>query len=184
MNAEDFLQRVEKTGGDLADYLGEVAQEADQDQIRNRSVALTLLFGVAAYAMYRMAKNYFDHQRGLGEAELRQLMLDQVEVLVEAKWTRDKALAAVQAVSKDIASLPPDSPALKAALTLLRQETRLRSIDCSEEPVGEPCPKAPARTGRQSSDHTRSRRPGVWRENRSRGSPRMRRTNGTRASGD
>jgi hypothetical protein len=120
MNAEDFRQRVEKKGGDLADYLDEVAQEADQDQIHDRSAALTLLFGVAAYAMYRMAKNYFDHERGLGEAELRELMLDQVEALVKEKWPRDKALAAVQAVSKDVASLRPDSPALKAALALLK----------------------------------------------------------------
>lgn len=73
-----------------------------------------------AYALYRLAQNYFDHQRGLAEAELRKLMLDQVEFLVKEKWPREKALAAVQAVSKDIAGLRPDSPALKAALALLK----------------------------------------------------------------
>ena len=117
MDAEGFQQRVEKMGGNLADYLDEVAQDADQDQIPDRSVSL--LFGVAAYAMYRMAKNYFDHKRGLGEEELRQLMLDQVESLVKVKWPRDKALAAVLAVSREVASLRPDSPFLKAALALL-----------------------------------------------------------------
>jgi hypothetical protein len=70
--------------------------------------------------LYRLAKNHFDHQRGLSEAELRVLMLDQVESLIQQKWPRDKALAAVQAVNKDVASLRMDSPALKAALALLK----------------------------------------------------------------
>lgn len=120
MSPEQFEQRaaLDQT---LADYLDELAQEADPDQ-GHRSVALGLLFGMAAYALYRLAKNHFDYQRGLNEAELRQLMLDQVDALILKGWGRDKALVAVQAVSKDVANLRPDSPALQAALALLKAE--------------------------------------------------------------
>jgi hypothetical protein len=118
MDADQFRQHAELDQV-LADYLDEVAQEADADPAR-RSVALGMLFGVAAYALYRLAKNYFDHQRGLDEAELRQLMLEQVEALIQSGWTRAKALDAVQKVSKDVASLRADSPALKASLALLK----------------------------------------------------------------
>jgi hypothetical protein len=83
---------------------------------------ITALFGAAAYAVYRMAKNYFDHQRGLGEAELRELMLEQVEELVRQGWGREKALEAVLKISKDVASLRPENPIVKAALSLLNRD--------------------------------------------------------------
>src|SRR5208282_328532 len=98
MNAELFRQRAE-LNQELADYLDEVAQAADPEQSQ-RTMGLAALFAVAAYALYRLAKNHFDHQRGLSESELRQEMLDQVEALVKAGWTREKALAAVLRVNK------------------------------------------------------------------------------------
>jgi hypothetical protein len=118
MDAEQFRQRAE-LDQTLPDYLDDVAQKADPDQAAHRAAAMTLLFGVAAYALYRLAKNYFDHKRGLQEAELRKLMEEEVEVLAQKGWSRDKALEVVQKVSKEVASLRPDSPVLKAALALL-----------------------------------------------------------------
>jgi hypothetical protein len=118
MNPEQFRQRAQ-LDQTLADYLDEVAQEAEPDQAQ-RTVSLGVLFAVAAYALYRMATNYYDNQRGLDEAMLRQLMLDQVDALVGKGWGREKAVDAVQAVSRDIASLRSDSPALKAALLILK----------------------------------------------------------------
>ena len=118
MNAEQFRKGAE-VNETLRMYLDEVEQDADPDN-GERSFALSALFSVAAYALYRLAKNYFDLQRGLDEAELRQAMLQEVEHLVQNGWGRDKALAAVQKVSKDIATLRPDSPALNAALALLK----------------------------------------------------------------
>ena len=67
-----------------------------------------------------MTKNYLDYERGLNEAELRQLMLDQVYALVKKGWKPEKALEAVERISKDVAGLRPDSPALKAALALVK----------------------------------------------------------------
>jgi hypothetical protein len=118
MDAEQFRKRAE-VDQTLADYLDEVAQAADPGPA-HRSLVLGALFVVTAYALYRMAKNHFDLQRGLDEAELRQLMLDQVEALVQKGWDRSQALEAIGKVSKDVASLRADSPALKAALALLK----------------------------------------------------------------
>lgn len=117
MDAEAFRKQAE-LNQELADYIDEVAQETDPEQA-NRTILFDAIFAVAAYALYRMAKNYFDHKRGLIEAELTQKMLDQVDSLVQKGWSKDKALAAVQSVSKNIATLRSDSPALKAALDLL-----------------------------------------------------------------
>lgn len=117
MSFQQFRGRAE-LNETVADYLDEVAQQASPDQA-HRSVGLDMLFGLAAYALYRQAKNYLDHRRGLIEAELNEKMLDQVETLVSGGWDREKALAAVLAVNKEVATLRPDSPALKEALALL-----------------------------------------------------------------
>lgn len=102
----------------VANFLDEVVDVVDP--VSDRDPTAGLLFTVCTYALYRLAKNYFDHQRGLDEAELRQEMLEEVETLVRSGWTRDKAAAAVKMASREIATLRPDSPALKAALALLK----------------------------------------------------------------
>jgi hypothetical protein len=117
MNAEQFCQHA-AVNQTLADYLDKVAKEA-RPKRANRSFALEALFGVAAYALYRLAKNYLDHQRGLNEAELREQMLGQVRTLEANGWDKDKALATVMKVAKEVATLRPDSPALKDTLEVL-----------------------------------------------------------------
>jgi hypothetical protein len=115
---EQFCQHA-KLDQNVADYLDDIAQTADPNHA-HRTVGLDVLFVMAAYALYRLAKNYFDHQRGLAEAELRRQLLDQVEALVKGGWSRDEALAAALAVSKEVATLRPDSPAVKGAIALLK----------------------------------------------------------------
>ena len=117
MDAEAFRKQAE-LNQELADYIDEVAQATDPEQA-NRTILFDALFAVASYALFRLAKNYFDHQRGLNEGTLRQMMLNQVDGLVQKGWSKEKALAAVQAVSKDVATLRSDSLVLKAALDLL-----------------------------------------------------------------
>jgi hypothetical protein len=125
MNAQEFRHQVEWKGGDLAEYIDQVAQAADPYQDSIHGAAPSQMFGVAAYGVFQVAKSYFENKRGLRETELHELMLDQVAALVCEKWPTDDALATVQAVSKNVSRLHPDSPALKAALTLLRcGETR------------------------------------------------------------
>jgi hypothetical protein len=117
MDADEFLKQAE-LNRELADYIDEVAQETDPEQA-NRAALFGAVFVVAAYALFRLAKNHFDHKRGLIEAELSQKMLDQVDGLVQKGWSKEKALAAVQSVSKNIASLRTESPVLKAAIDLV-----------------------------------------------------------------
>jgi hypothetical protein len=118
MNAEQFEQRalVDRT---LANYLDEVVEKAEPEEV-SREVGVSVLLAVAAYALYRIAKNHFDQKRGLAEAELRDRMLDQVERLVKKGWSRDQALATVEKISKEVASLRSESPAIKAALAVLK----------------------------------------------------------------
>jgi hypothetical protein len=118
MNPEEFRKQAE-LNQELADYMDEVAQATDPEQA-NRTILFDAIFAVTAYALFRMAKNYFDHKRGLDESDLRQKMLDQVDGLVQKGWGRDKALAAVQSISRDVATLRPDSPVLKATLDLMK----------------------------------------------------------------
>lgn len=121
MNPEDFCKQAELSQ-ELADYIDEVAHATDPEQA-NRTLLFDSIFAVTAYALFRLAKNHFDFKRGLDESVLRQEMLDQVEVLVQKGWSRDKALATVESVSKDVATLRADSPVLKASLDLLTKGT-------------------------------------------------------------
>ncbi|MBA4191780.1 MAG: hypothetical protein C0467_27690 [Planctomycetaceae bacterium] len=117
MSAEQFQNQV-ALNRTLADYLDEVSHDADP-HLEHRTGVEAALFLVAAYALYRVAKNHLDYKRGLEEAELRDKMLDQVAGLIEKGWGKDKALEAVLKVSKEIATLRTESPILKAALDLL-----------------------------------------------------------------
>ncbi|QJW94805.1 hypothetical protein [Frigoriglobus tundricola] len=102
----------------LAAYLDEVAQGATASG--HRAAGAGLLIGVAAYALYRLVRNYFDHQKGLQEAELRQLLLQEVDNLVQKGWDKDKALAAVLEVSKAVTALSPDDPVIQAGMTIIK----------------------------------------------------------------
>ena len=82
-----------------------------------------MLFAMAAYALYLWARNYLDHQRGLNEADLRELMEREIETLVEKGYSRAEALSNVRAVSKAVALRPPDDSILKAALGVIRTAT-------------------------------------------------------------
>jgi hypothetical protein len=117
MNLEEFCKQAE-LNQELADYIDEVAQATDPEQA-NRTIMFDAIFAVTAFALFRMAKNYFDYKRGLNESDLRQKLLDQVDGLVQKGWSRDKALATVQSVSRDVAKLRVDSPVLEACLEIL-----------------------------------------------------------------
>jgi hypothetical protein len=119
MNAEQFRQSAETDQG-LADYLDEIAQSASPAET-DRSMGLDILFVTAGYALYLWVRNYLDHKRGLQEAELRRLMEAEIEKLVKKGHSREEALSAVLAVSKAVASTPPDDSVLKAGLALLKQ---------------------------------------------------------------
>ena len=86
-------------------------------------MGLDALLVVASYAVYRVAKNYLDQQRGLSESELR-AMFDQVETLVKTGWSRDKALAAVLQVSKEDDDLAIGKPSCEGCTTSANEGDR------------------------------------------------------------
>jgi hypothetical protein len=117
MDADEFHKRAE-LNQELADYIDEVALAANPHEV-DRTMGFEPVCFLVAYALFRMAKNYFDYERGLNEADLRQTIIDQVDGLVQMGWDRDEAIEAVERISKDVATLRPESPILKAALDIL-----------------------------------------------------------------
>ena len=86
MDAIQFSQRALQDEN-LRLFLQEVADEAARDispKGRDRSITLaSMLCGIAAYALYRWLKNYFDKERGWQQAELRQQMELEIEDLIQ-----------------------------------------------------------------------------------------------------
>ena len=117
---ENQFQRGAETNQTLADYLDEVAQSVSSDQT-DRSVGLDIAFAMASYALYLWTRNYLDHQRGLKEANLRELMEKEIDKFVEKGYSRAEALSNVRAISKQVALRPPDDSVLKAALSLIKK---------------------------------------------------------------
>jgi hypothetical protein len=117
MDAELFCQRAQLTPG-LNDYLDEVAAKAEAATTDQEKGPAALLFAVVAYALYRLAKNYLDHQRGLQAAELIEIMMQQVQILVDQGWDPKVALDTVSVISKEVSSLRTDTSELKAALAI------------------------------------------------------------------
>lgn len=117
MDPERFLLAAQMNQS-LADYLDDIESENDPIQTMNPTLGVGLFFVVAAYASYHWVKNYLDHQQGLNEAELRKIMAQEVDALVVTGVPRDQALAAILAISKSVASRPPDGAILKAFLAL------------------------------------------------------------------
>jgi hypothetical protein len=118
MNVQEFLRKAE-LDQTMADYFDEVAQAASSTK-NDRSVGLDFMFVLAGYAAYMWLKNKIDHQRGLDEAELRRLMENEIDSLVDKGQPIQVALAAVQRVSKAVAARPPDESVLAAGLALLK----------------------------------------------------------------
>src|SRR5260370_20416607 len=122
MDAIQFSQLAQQDQA-LSPFLQQVAAEAAREvspKGRDRSVTLTgMLCGIAAYALYRWLKNYFDHERGWQVAELRKQMEKEIGELVKKGFPPKEARATVIALSNTIAKSSPNDPAIKAALALV-----------------------------------------------------------------
>jgi hypothetical protein len=121
MNDHQFLKAVQ-LNQTIADYLDDVVTNSTGHGLRDG--ALTALFGVAALFLYRLATNYLDYRRGLNEAELREVGLQQVEMLVAGGWSHAEALHAVQAIGAEVAQLRQENPIVKTAIQLWKDHAR------------------------------------------------------------
>jgi hypothetical protein len=109
----------------LANYLESITTDTLKEVMqgggkRDPNPYVGVVFAVAAYTLYRLAKNYFDKQRGLDEAELRTKMLDQIQKLVDNDLSHSEAVKIVEKVSKDIATLRSDNSIITFILAWIR----------------------------------------------------------------
>jgi len=109
----------------LSAFLREVAEEtAQQVSLEEPQSYITvtgvdLLFTVSAYALFRWAKDAFDHRRALNEAEIARQQEQLIAALIQDGFPPDKAQAVVTTLLKNIAVRTQDDPAIKKALSLL-----------------------------------------------------------------
>lgn len=101
----------------IADFLDDSAQSLSQES--ERTGGLEMLFGLAAYSLYRHVKNILDEQKGRRNAGLRQMMEDEVIDLASRGWTKEEALKAVLEINQTIDRLSIESPVVKAGLSIL-----------------------------------------------------------------
>jgi hypothetical protein len=128
----DALQFQHHARGDepLRTFLQEIADEvapqvaAEQPDRYLTVTGADLLFSLAAYALYRFLKDYFDHRRARHEAELLQQQQQVVAALIQDGFPPKEAQATVVALLKGIAKRTEDDPALKTALGLLGKDKK------------------------------------------------------------
>jgi len=124
MDSIQFTERA-KEDPKLREFLEEVAEDvAKQVAVEKPQTFLTvtgvdILFGVAAYALYRLLKDYLDHHRAARETEILKRQAEVVTGLTEAGFPPELAQATAVSLLNGIAKRTEDDPALKKALEFI-----------------------------------------------------------------
>lgn len=119
MDAIEFDQHA-RQDLELRAFLREVAEDVAQqisveEPQRFAVTGVDILLGLAAYALYRWAKDYFDHRRALQELDIAKQQSQLIEGLIEDGFPPKDAQATAMALLKGIAKRTADDPALKTA---------------------------------------------------------------------
>lgn len=123
MDAMQFTQRA-KEDPHLCAFLKEVAEEVDKQISVEKPGAfgitgVDILFGVAAYALYRFVKDYLDHRRAVREAEILKKQAEVIAALTKEKIPPEMAKTTVVELLERIAKRTADDPVLKKAFNLV-----------------------------------------------------------------
>jgi hypothetical protein len=123
MDAIEFEQHA-GTDPEIRAFLREVAEDVAQqvsveEPQRFAVTGVDILLGLAAYALYRWAKDYFDHRRALHEIDVAKQQAQLIESLITAGFPAKDAQAAAVALLKGIAGRAVDDSALKTARALV-----------------------------------------------------------------
>ncbi len=124
MDATQFAQRAEQDPS-LKAFLRQVGEEAGKEvsvEEPQRYVTVTgvdILITLAAYALYRWLKDYFDHRRALNEAEILREQEQVIAALITDGYPPQDAQAVTVALLKQIAKRNADDPVLTTAAGLL-----------------------------------------------------------------
>jgi hypothetical protein len=74
-----------------------------------------ILIGIAAYALYRWLKDYFDHRRGMNETEILAQRTEIIAGMVRDGFKPEEAAAIVDKLLENIAKRGADDPTLQLA---------------------------------------------------------------------
>lgn len=124
MDATQFAQRA-KEDPQLNAFLKEIAEDvakqvpAEEAQRYITVTGVDILIAVAAYALYRWLKDYFDHRRALKEAEILKQQEQVIAALIKDGFPPNDARAVTVALLKRIAQRSAEDPVLKAAAVLV-----------------------------------------------------------------
>jgi hypothetical protein len=124
---ETFEQQA-TTDPQLQAFLHEVAENVaheiavDEPQ-RSAVTGVDILLSLVAYALYRWAKDYFDHRRALRELDIATQQAQLIEDLIKAGFPRKDAQATAIALLKGVATRTADDPALATARPLVGRRT-------------------------------------------------------------
>lgn len=119
MDAIEFDQHA-RQDPQLMAFLREVAEDVAQqisveEPQRFAVTGVDILLGLVAYALYRWAKDYFDHRRALQEIDIAKQQSQLIKGLIEDGFPPKDAQATAMALLKGIAKRTEDDPALKTA---------------------------------------------------------------------
>lgn len=78
-----------------------------------------IFIGLAAYALFRWAKDYFDYKRAQSETEIAERRARIVAGLVADGFEPEKAQAVTEGLLKQIAKRADDDPVLQKAVALI-----------------------------------------------------------------
>jgi hypothetical protein len=127
MDVMDAAQFMKQSTEDpqLKALLDEIAEDAKAEiQVEEPQsyeiTALTVLLAVAAYALFRFLKDYFDHQRGLNETDIAMHQEKLVDALIKDGFKPKDAVAVTGALLNRIAKRGQDDPAFQTAIGLIR----------------------------------------------------------------
>lgn len=124
MDATQFTQRA-KQDPQLNAFLKEIAEDASKQisvEEPQRFLTVTgvdILIAIAAYALYRWLKDYFDHRRALKEVEILKQQEQIIAALIKDGFPPGDARVVTVALLKQIAKRNADDPVLKAAAGLI-----------------------------------------------------------------
>jgi hypothetical protein len=123
MDAAQFMQQS-KQDPQLNALLTEIALDASEEiQMEEpQSYAITgveILLAVAAYALFRFLKDYFDHQRALNEVDVALHQEKVVDALIKDGFKPKDAVAVTGAMLNRIAKRGQDDPAFQTALGMI-----------------------------------------------------------------
>lgn len=122
MDATQFMQQArqdEQISALLQDVASEATTQVEVDTPDSYMVTgVDILIAMAAYALFRLLKDYFDQKRALNEVAVLKEQQKIVTSLIEDGFKPKEAVAVTDALLDRIAKRGKDDPAMKAALKM------------------------------------------------------------------